>query len=92
MKLKKSFQLDKESSTYSELCKTSALVMVYQGMMTKGKNGVVETLQERNKLLQETLLEMGYIIHSEDKLLFFEQTGEIRVMSNDDNQVKNGKL
>lgn len=79
--IKKSILLNKDSRVYQDLSLASAKIIVNQGLLNKLKKDLITAVNERNELLRNELLEeRNYILHSKDKVLFFEQTGEIRVI------------
>ena len=81
LKLKRSFKIDKDDERFTALCKTHAEIFVHQTVMSQAKQDLVKSVSSRNQLMREVLLDdHGYVIHSDDKIVFFEQTGEIRVM------------
>ena len=79
-KLKKAFQVDKGTKLYRDLCRNSAEVQINRTMVQTGQKNLQESITERNQLIGEFLLDKNYILVVEDRFLFIEQTGEIRIM------------
>lgn len=91
LKLKRSFHLKREDGTFDAVCKEHAKIFVNQSMLDQARQGLIDAITERNKLLRETLLnDHGYVIHTDDKIMFLEQTGEIRIMQDQTEDINYG--
>ena len=81
LKLKRSFHLKREDGTFDAVCKANTGIFVNQSILNQARQGLIDAVSERNKLLRKALLdEHGYVIHTDDTIVFMEQTGEIRIM------------
>jgi len=80
LRLKKAFQLDKETPEAKQLTQLGTDVAISAMMLSTSKKEMSEAMNERNSILRDTLLEQyNYIVAPNDKVLFLEQTSEIRI-------------
>jgi len=80
VKLKKAFQLDKTLPEAKQLAQLGTEVTISVMMLNTAKKELTEALNERNELLRDILLDQcNYILSPTDKVLFMDQTSEIRV-------------
>ena len=87
MQLKHSFQLDKSDDDYRKLCKIHAAMAIHQSAINRAQRNLTTLQEERTQVIGDLLLDKDYIIHSHDVIRFFEQTGEVHVLSlNNDGQ------
>jgi len=87
LKLKRSFQISKEDKTYADLCGLQSDLIVNHVIMAQSKKAIAKIMSKRSTLLNDFLLDNNYILDSEDRVAFFEQTGEIRIMQNESDDV-----
>lgn len=83
LKLKRSFQLDKNDQLYSDLCQAHAELYVAQTMVEQGKKELVNSISKRSAIINDLLSKYNYVLDSSDRVAFFEQTGEIRILQNE---------
>lgn len=80
LKLKHAFQLKKTAPEARQLTQLGTDVTLSAMMLNTAKKELSEAINQRNEILRDTLLDQyGYIIAPNDKILFLEQTSEIRI-------------
>lgn len=79
LKLKRAFHINK-NETVQELNQLATDISVSLMLMNTAKRELADGMNRRNEILRTLLLEdCNYIITPTDKVLFLEQTSEIRV-------------
>lgn len=80
LKLKKAFQLGKETEEAIELNHLSADVAVSLMLLNTARQELTNSMSKRNDILKNVLLDnCNYILTQTDKVQYLEQTSEIRV-------------
>ncbi len=80
--LKKVYKMntEKNSDEYYTLCHTSAEIHLLKQQIENARRELVETVTKRNRIIQKLLLEeCNFELGMADRILFYDQTGEIRV-------------
>lgn len=80
LKLKRAFQLEKTTPEAKQLTQLGTDVTISAMMLNTAKKELSEAINQRNEILRNILLDQcRYIVAPNDRILFLEQTSEIRV-------------
>ncbi len=80
LKLKKSYHLDKDKPEVQELVQLGTDIQVSFMLLNTSKKELANSMNKRNNILRDILLDdCNYLLSPNDKVLFLDQTSEIRI-------------
>jgi len=80
LKIKRAFQVDKTTPEAKQLTQLGTDITISAMMIKSAKRELADSMNQRNIILRDMLLDQhDYIVSPSDRVLFMEQTSEIRI-------------